>query len=198
MSTQEMEDPFAITKPDWPKWLEVKSVKLWQAVALACNYDPSNFKFFDDKTFNGEILCPFSRRPSDFSELLKMAKSNLGGKLKVLTINKTALEESEVSFPAFFSWLKATGYELPTELLGSVNNKAIPLIEETPLKERERTTLLTLIAALAKEAGIDITKPSKAAGLIEDLTLQIDRRVSARAIENHLKKIPAALEKGAS
>lgn len=43
-----------------------------------------------------------------------------------------------------------------------------PIAEGSPLKERERTTLLTLIAALCDDARLDITKPSKAASAIED------------------------------
>lgn len=182
-------DPWV--RPDWEKWKAETKGRLWHAVALACNYDPSNFKF---QNFE-ELSTYFGPHPKDFAELLTLAKSNLGNKLKAIEINKDAHEESKVSFPAFFSWLKATGYELPPELLGPVNNKAAPLTEEAPLTERERTTLLKLIAALAHEAGIDISKPSKAAGLIEGLTIRINNRVSPRAIENHLKKIPATLDK---
>ena len=63
-----------------------------------------------------------------------------------------------------------------------------------PLDPRERKTLLTIIAALAKEAKINIDPPGKAAGYIEGLTAELGARVSKRAIEDHLKKIPDALE----
>jgi hypothetical protein len=66
---------------------------------------------------------------------------------------------------------------------------------ERPLAARERATLLTLIAALAKAAGIDLSKPSKAGVAIEALTSELGVRVSARTIENHLKSIPDALER---
>jgi hypothetical protein len=68
---------------------------------------------------------------------------------------------------------------------------------EKPLGERERATLLTLIGALAQEAGIDISKPSKAADSIEKLTETLGARVSARTIEDHLKRIPDAIERKA-
>jgi hypothetical protein len=58
----------------------------------------------------------------------------------------------------------------------------------------ERNTLLTIIAALAKEAKINIEPPGKAAGFIEGLTNSMGAPVSKRAIEEHLKKIPNALE----
>jgi hypothetical protein len=66
--------------------------------------------------------------------------------------------------------------------------------EATPLGKRERDTLLIIIAALAKAANIDTSKPSKAAGEIEELTVEIGARVSARAIEDHLNRIPGAVE----
>jgi hypothetical protein len=63
-----------------------------------------------------------------------------------------------------------------------------------PLGLRERTTLLTIIAALARLADIDFSKPSKAAMAIEGETARMGTRVSARAIEDHLKRIPEALD----
>lgn len=62
------------------------------------------------------------------------------------------------------------------------------------LQQKERKTLLTIIAALAKKAQINIKEPGKAAGYIEGLTAELGARVSKRAIEDHLKKIPDALE----
>ena len=44
-----------------------------------------------------------------------------------------------------------------------------------PLGERERATLLTIVAALAAEAKIDITKPSKAAGINRELDHKTSR-----------------------
>jgi hypothetical protein len=65
---------------------------------------------------------------------------------------------------------------------------------EKPIERRERTTLLVMIAALAKMARLDVAKPSSAAAAIESQTSQMGVRVAARTIENHLKRIPDALE----
>lgn len=62
-----------------------------------------------------------------------------------------------------------------------------------PLATRERYTLLTIIAALCKEAKIDIRTPSKAGDLIQSLTDSMAAPVAKRTIEEHLKKIPDAL-----
>ncbi len=66
---------------------------------------------------------------------------------------------------------------------------------EKPLGSRERATLLTIIAALAKGAGIDVSMASKAGEVIEALTTKIDARIAARTVEDHLKRIPDALER---
>jgi hypothetical protein len=65
---------------------------------------------------------------------------------------------------------------------------------EKPIERRERTTLLVIIAALAKLAKIDVAKPSSAAAAIESQTTLMGARVAARTIENHLRRISEALE----
>jgi hypothetical protein len=65
---------------------------------------------------------------------------------------------------------------------------------EKPLQKRERDTLLVIIAALAELPKIDVKKPSSAAVAIEGQTIRMGVRVSARRIEDHLNRIPAALE----
>jgi len=64
---------------------------------------------------------------------------------------------------------------------------------DSPVETKERATLLTIIAALASEAKIDWQKPSKAAGLIQPQTEKLGAALGQRTIEEHLKRIPAAL-----
>jgi len=66
---------------------------------------------------------------------------------------------------------------------------------ERPVGQRERTTLLVIIAALAELNGIDVKKPSKAALEIESATIRMGARVAARTIEEHLRHIREAMEK---
>ncbi len=49
---------------------------------------------------------------------------------------------------------------------------------DKPLGQRERTTLLTIIAALAKEANVDVSKPVKSGQIISDLIAAIDYEVA--------------------
>jgi hypothetical protein len=66
---------------------------------------------------------------------------------------------------------------------------------DKPLGERERATLLTVIAALCRCAGIDVSKPSAAGATIEALTNEIGSPVPGRTIEGHLRRVPDALER---
>jgi hypothetical protein len=65
--------------------------------------------------------------------------------------------------------------------------------ETDPLDTRERNSLLSIIAALCKEAKIDYTKPAKAAGLIQSTAALMQVSIGETTIEGHLKKIPDAL-----
>ena len=72
----------------------------------------------------------------------------------------------------------------------------VPMGDDKPVATRERTTLLTIIAALAKKANLDVIgEPGKSALSIESLTDALPAHVSKRAIEEHLKKIPDALDR---
>jgi hypothetical protein len=72
---------------------------------------------------------------------------------------------------------------------------AAPDIDSKPVESRERSTLLTIIAALAAKAGVDLKRPSKAAVEIESYIAALGATVAARTIENHLKRIPENLER---
>jgi hypothetical protein len=95
-------------------------------------------------------------------------------------------------------------YSLPSDGVLVVRTSALRELEarvsgpdkppEKPIGQRERTTLLLMIAALAKLARIDVSKPSSAAAAIESQTALMGARVAARTIENHLNRIPEALE----
>ncbi len=93
---------------------------------------------------------------------------------------------------------------LPSDAVFVVRTSALQNLEahisepesgaERPVGRRERSTLLVIIAALAKLAKVDVAKASSAAASIESQTALMGARVAARTIENHLKRIPEALE----
>ena len=91
-------------------------------------------------------------------------------------------------------------YGLPDDSVLVVRTAALADLEQSllrdedaidnPLGQRERRTLLSIIAALADAAGIPVNHPSKAGAIIERLTTKHGAKVSARAVESHLKRIP--------
>ncbi|MDD5388686.1 MAG: hypothetical protein PHD37_05045 [Gallionellaceae bacterium] len=185
-------DPWAVPPVDWDKWGKERTARLWQVAALFCNVPPESI---ENSFFPGKLDTLFHRVPLNVTELIGLAKAAIGSRaLRVKSLDDNALEDSEVDLTAFATWACDVGKGFPPEFPRVIPEKRVSVVDE-PLRTRERTTLLTLIAALANEAGIDISKPSKAAGLIEGLTLRIDARIAARTIEDHLKRIPEALEK---
>ena len=64
---------------------------------------------------------------------------------------------------------------------------------QKPLSNRERDILLTIIAALCKEAKLDHTKHAKTAGMIQSTAAGMGVSIGESTIEGHLKKIPNAL-----
>jgi len=64
---------------------------------------------------------------------------------------------------------------------------------DKPVGERERRTLLVIIAALARKADIDIRMPAKAGEVIARLTEELGTPVAARTIEEHLRRLREVL-----
>ena len=66
-------------------------------------------------------------------------------------------------------------------------------IDEKPLGTRERTTLLTIIAALAKAAKIDVSKPVKAGDTIAALISAMGYEVAPNTVAGHLRTLRKTL-----
>jgi len=67
-------------------------------------------------------------------------------------------------------------------------------VQPDTLDPRERNSLLIMIAALSKLAGIDINQTSKAAAVIEAQTKELGAGLSARTIVSHLEHVPAVIK----
>ena len=65
---------------------------------------------------------------------------------------------------------------------------------EKPLSKRERDTLLTIIALACNEGKLEYLKPSKAANFLKGTADLLGISIGESTIEEHLKKIPDALE----
>ena len=68
-----------------------------------------------------------------------------------------------------------------------------PVVADVPIHPKVQITLLTIIAALCKDADYDIKKHAKTAGLIQSTAASMGLSIGETTIEGHLKKIPNAL-----
>lgn len=105
--------PEAFRRPAWDDWKSKDCVRLWQAVALACEIDPSQFTIFEDPGLTRFFTPP----PKSFEDLLIMAKGSIGagGILKLVSKSAEGLEESEIRLSTFTTWLKSIGHQPPIE-----------------------------------------------------------------------------------
>ena len=64
---------------------------------------------------------------------------------------------------------------------------------DKPLGQRERTTLLTIIAALAKEANVDVSTHAKSGETISNLIAAIGFKVAPNTVAGHLRTLRKTL-----
>ena len=149
---------------------------------VECEYhDQANLPFIDMEDINGAWV----ERDGVRRQLQPMS-----GSTGIYPTSPSALSEGSVlavrreALDALASKMPAPSAPASTDFL------------DRPLGERERATLLTVIAALAETAGVDLSQPTKASGQIEAMTIQtLKTRIPARTVESHLKAIPDALER---
>lgn len=123
------------------------------------------------------------------------------GEFCIFSANATNHDEGDICFeltsPVGISHVLKHGVFMPNEVArveATSDDKSAVQATDKPLSTIERNTLLTIIAALAKYAKIDVKECGKSAQYISGLTDELGANVSKRAIEEHLKKIPTALE----
>lgn len=131
---------------DWSLWKNEKRIKLWEAVALACDIEPSNHTLMDTQRLDGV----FSILPRQFDDLLSMAKNAISSSsiLKPIQICFEEFKETEVTPSNFGAWLKSIHYPLPAEFPWQ-DDPALPLTRNWPWGTYE-TDLLRKLAFAAK------------------------------------------------
>jgi len=110
------------------------------------------------------------------------------------SIDNDWLEEEKAKYgeqPELLESLLMENFRLREE---AASRSKVDQQEEKPIATRERNTLLAIIAALAKEAGVDLSRPAKAGELIAKLTEQIGARVDHYTVEQKIKQIQDAIE----
>lgn len=82
----------------------------------------------------------------------------------------------------------------PNGAVGDAAARHTPASEERALQTKERNSLLSIIGLVAELAKLDLREISKAAQVIESAAELKGLKLSRRAIEEHLKKVHAAME----
>ena len=173
-------------------WKKKRSIGRDEISALLCGINPFAWEESRDASLfvnkNREIVSAEKRREIDDVKTLLADQLDPLCLYNSLMEWKSALNGLSIPLPVWLENLRIEG-----AIIDAPACEEKPL--ERPLEMRERATLLAIIAVLAKEAKIDWQKPSKAAELIVSLLDQDGLKLGQRTVEEHLKRIPDALER---
>ena len=160
----------------WSKWA---SVPLDLAITLTLGHDPEDFGEWDSSDFILLKALAFDHATAGVVDF-KAPNNSLKWR-----------DDPTVYLGKFVIWAETNGYEIRGELKQITGQESS--IQEKPLGTTERNTLLTIIAALCKEAKLDHTRHAKTAGFIQSTAAKMGLSIGESTIESHLKKIPNAL-----
>ena len=199
-------------------WLRVFNWSIEDAALILLNINPetviyneyednfSSYETFTGKQFvninSGEFRLQFDNEYTGIDEDLsgnqiimnkvKDYKLYFGGSARIdFYISPQQWIEAALFKSIDIPWLqfaKDNGFYKPN----AVNKNLVSV--DKPLSNKERNTFLVIIAALAKEAKLDIKTTSKTADLIAKITQNLGAPIGATTIENKLKEITQALE----
>jgi hypothetical protein len=144
---ESLQSLYVLHRPDWAAWKPVESMKLWHAVALACDLNPNQFTVFNQSKLNRMFGI---KPPVQFEDLLSLAKNNLGaGTLKLLKFSVDGFEESEISPSVFGAWVTDLKWPLPVEFPWQAEVLR-PLGRDWPWGRHETKLLVHLAEAASK------------------------------------------------
>ena len=191
--------------PNWKKWAAFIDARLPDAVALSCNIEPDIVRAFGDSLL-GQRVDPLDvdsiramdaasyvarvlpeELQSEFIRRLEIAINHVEAKRLVTAFGSI---EGSLRLSDFAQWARGVGMALPPEFPAPARPK-----KPDPLNTKERTTLLVVIGALARKAGIDVEKPTTAAKAIVNALQEMGVQIGQRTVEECLKEIPDALDR---
>lgn len=106
-------DYWAPQKPNWSAWNKSRDLPLWQAVALACDVDPTIYEPLGPNTAQ-PIDGLFAPVPAALRECLELARYAIGsGALIVVQVSDKSVNFAEVNMAHFASWLRTMRHKTP-------------------------------------------------------------------------------------
>lgn len=135
-------------EPNWSKWRNVPEIKLWEAVALSLDIEPSKIKHH----FYRHIHVFADTQ--EFEDRLFVAKSNLGqGKRLTPSVNNLLSPvDTLLQIPKFVAWALSIRWEMPEQFanLASSDSAQSEFKESDPTYPRELDIALQAWRAVSK------------------------------------------------
>lgn len=184
---------FLIFEHNLRAYCVLKTVTQADCYRLQWDYDENNNIVANRKRCGYNVFTTFM--PLDSQDIYKLAAKGIYEKVNVREFDNDPLEGFD-DREDHTSWMLREPLIINTEDVVVLSDDFLACVEKDNYKSlvgKERETLLVIIAALAKEANIDITKTSKAGEIIASMTQQLGASIGATTIETHLKKISQAL-----
>ena len=172
---------WTIPRPDWRQWERKRKAKLWQAVALLCELEPTRLEGLGTPGMLDRLFT--NQHPPKFHSLLGLAKTGIGaGLLTPDRLDPEHLEESEIDLTIFASWANAKALPFP---------EGFPWQPEMNLQitgwpwGRHETELLRKLARAADLfwKQYDPTEPSSAPTNEQVVKWLVDQKVAKRTAE---------------
>lgn len=169
-------------EPIWSKWQNIPEIKLWEAVALSLNIEPS--KINDHSYRNMHIFADIQ----EFQDRLVVAESNLGkGKrLTASVMNVMSPVDTLMPIPTFVAWALSIQWEMPEQLASLASNDSRPseFDEHSPIYPRELDIALQAWRAVSKSEGKGKPKARLRAWLNANTTLSNEAKERIATVAN--------------
>ena len=184
--------------PDYQYWCNRDLWTAWQSILLLLKVQPGkNLESSLDRYYPSSqtLWGEFHARMAMVTDAMDVGtlQPYAGGEFhKVHEFRRLRPKE-------FLKWAQGKGWEIPKELAGILDShdpesEQLDTVEEN-LDPRERVTLLKIIAVLAKEACLDLTKPYPAADILIKYAAQQGLEVpTTNTIAGKLQEVQQLLE----
>ena len=197
-----------LSEASWDVWGDSKlDVYMWQAVLLSMNLEPRGNEslglFMADqwRTVRNGVPVPGAdaeiyRIAKELEDLLPQAVHGFRGSKPVHLENPKPDDPNwrVVSLGEFGAWAAARGWDIAKQL---PRDAPAALNSAEPLGTRQRRTLLVVIAALCRKAGIDPNSRG-ASTQIASATEELGVPVGEDSIRTMVRDIPDAIESRSS
>jgi hypothetical protein len=171
---------------DWDFWLDMQTVKIWQAVALSMDIDPD--KFIEKRTAEGFDGYRTTKEKGDFDKRCEMltkkvfTNENLRSTKGVRPkgINQPKNPNAEIYLKGFPEWALRKNWDIPKELKTLVDPENSPKDAEP-----EETELDSILSA----SDFDLATKAEIITMFDKLTSDKWKEIFKRKARNDLKEL---------